>query len=313
MTSPSGGGGSSRSGLSVAIVGICGAGHLRRCLRALDAQEGAPSFETVVAFDPVLEGIDKVRDDYPDVRLVDNRGQRTPLELASRAIRESRGAVVLLTEDHCVPAPDWVAELSRSLTRGRGAAGGVVELAEGATAVDWAFYFVDFFRYANPVEAGESPTLTVCNVAYRRSDLDAATEAWDDVFHETVVNDSLRRRAGPLYLSPKPRVTMRRRVRLRDALSERYAFGRLFGCERLERTEGAMRTVYKLLAPALPALLLGRMFRKALSSSRLRRRLLAGCVPLTLMVLAWSWGEWLGYITGSRPRDLTVAVEREED
>ena len=106
---------------------------------------------------------------------------------------------------------------------------------------------------------------------------------------------------------------MRRHVRLRDALIERYAFGRLFGCERLERTEGAMRAVYKLAAPVLPALLLSRMFRKAISSSRLRWRLVGGCVPLTLMVLAWSWGEWLGYVTETRPRDLTVAAEREED
>ena len=46
---------------------------------------------------------------------------------------------------------------------------------------------------------------------------------------------------------------------------------------------------------------------------RTARPLVGGCVPLTLMVLAWSWGEWLGYVTETRPRDLTVAAEREED
>lgn len=313
MTPSSGNGSDTPPALSVAIVGICSAGHLRRCLEALDSQEGAPYFETVVAYDPAIEGIDEVGNDYARVRLVCNLGQRTPLELASLAIRESRGAVVLLTEDHCIPSPDWVAKLSGSLTDDCGAAGGVVELAEGTTAVDWAFYFVDFFRYSDPVEAGESPTLTVCNVAYRRSDLDAVADAWDDIFHETVVNNSLRRRIGPLCLGPGPRVMMRRHVRFRDALVERYVFGRLFGCSRLERTQGPMRVAYKLFAPVLPVLLLGRMFRKAIGSSRHRWQLISGCVPLTLMVLAWSWGEWLGYLTETRPRDLTVAAEQKED
>jgi len=299
--------------LSVAVVGICGARHLRRCLEALSVQQRAPRFELLVVYDPDLQGIEGIGADYPHVRLVCNRGQRTPLELASQAIRVSRGEILLLTEDHCVPAADWVAELSASLQPGRAAAGGVVELAEGASAVDWAFYFVDFFRYAEPVRTGESPTLTVCNVAYRRSELDCVSDLWGDGFHETVVNDCLRSRFGILYLSSNPRVTMRRHLRLRDALIERYAFGRLFGCSRLARTRGAMRGVYKLAGPALPPLLLGRMLRKAMSSRRLARQLARGFAPLTLMVLAWSLGEWIGYLTEGRPGDLTVAPERPEE
>lgn len=297
-------------GLSVAVVGICSAAHLRRCLDALRSQEGAPAFEIVVAYDPHLQDVAALSLEYPEVRLVANQGQRTPLELASRAIRESRGEIILLTEDHCIPHPDWVKRLSESLEAGYGAAGGVVELAEGASGVDWAFYFVDFFRYADPVVDGPSPTLTVCNVAYRRRDLEALSDmSWKAFFHETAVNDSLRDRVGPLRLSGGGRVTMRRHVRLRDALYERYAFGRLFGCTRLEHTRGARRWLYRLGAPALPPVLLGRMYRKAARSAVLRRQLLRGLIPLNLMVLAWSWGEWLGYLTQRRPQDLSVAQE----
>jgi hypothetical protein len=32
---------------------------------------------------------------------------------------------------------------------------------------------------------------------------------------------------------------------------------------------------------------------------------------LTLMVLAWSWGEWLGYLTDRYPSRLTTAPETE--
>lgn len=301
--------------IGVAIVGICGPHHLRRCLAAVRAQESVSPGEIVVAYDPELAGIETVAHENPDVRFVANVGQRTPLELASRAIRECATEIVLLTEDHCIPHKDWVATLSAQVSKGYAAAGGVIELEANATSVDWAFYFVDFFRYADPVEDGPSPTLTVCNVGYRRAHLEALEDqTWKTFFHETAVNDALQHKFGPLHLSAVPRVTMRRHVRLGDAIKERYAFGRLFGCTRLRQVPSlGRRIVYRLGAPILPALLLGRMVRKALQSQELRGRLARGWVPLLLMVLAWSWGEWLGYLTDRYPASLTVAQEAAYD
>ncbi len=297
--------------VEVAVVSICGPDHLVRCLSALRQQDGVEPVPIVVAYDPALTGIERLVEAYPEVRFVANVGQRTPLELASRAIRETRGDLVLLTEDHCVPHADWVRELAAQMTAGRAAVGGVVELADGATSTDWAFYFVDFFRYADPVHDGPSPTLTVCNVAYRRADLEALDGLeWKSFFHETAVNDALRRRFGDLHLTSRGRVTMRRHVALGAALRERYAFGRLFGCTRLRHLpSGFAAAAHRIGAPLLPLLLLSRMVRKANQSPELRRRLLRGLGPLILMVLAWSWGEWLGYLTGRYPRDLTVAKE----
>ncbi|HEX6135322.1 MAG TPA: glycosyltransferase [Longimicrobiales bacterium] len=300
---------STAADVTVAVVGICGAAHLRRCLDALRAQEGAAPFDVVVAYDPALTDVPDLAALYPEARLVANVGQRTPLELASRAVAESRGDVVLLTEDHCVPGPDWVARLSAALRPGEAAVGGTVVLEPGASATDFAFYFVDFFRYAPPVTPGRSPSLTVCNVAYRREALVAIGELWQELFHETAVNEALRARHAPLRLVSNAPVRMRRHVRLADAVYERYAFGRLFGCTRLEFTSGARRLFYSILAPTLPLLLLGRMGRKALPSPALRGRFLRALGPLTLMVLAWSWGEWLGYLTRKRPGRLTVAPE----
>ena len=105
---------------------------------------------------------------------------------------------------------------------------------------------------------------------------------------------------------------MRRHVRLRDAVYERYVFGRLFGCTRLANATPKMRLAYKLFAPALPPLLLGRMLGKAARSPQLRRHMVRGIVPLQLMVLSWSLGEWLGYLTEKRPDNLTVAQELED-
>lgn len=297
------------SSVTVAVVAICGAPHLTRCLDALAAQVDAPPFDILVIYDPMLEDVARLAETREDARFQCNEGQRTPLELASRAVGGAEGDIILLTEDHCRPDPDWVRTMRDALRPGRAAVGGLVEADPGASATDWAFYFVDFFRYAHPAAEGPSPTLTVCNVAYRRSDVDAISNLWEVYFHETAINDALSARLGDLWLHPASRVTMRRHVRLPDAVHERYVFGRLFGCTRLEFCSPLKRLYYALFAPALPVILMGRMARKGLGSPPLRGAFLRSLVPLILMVLAWFWGEWLGYLTRKHPKTLVVAQE----
>ncbi len=295
--------------VTVAVVGICSAAHLRRCLEALAAQEGAPEFDVVVAYDPHVPDVPALQADFPDVRLVANEGQRNPLELASLAIGTAEGDVILLTEDHCIPRADWVRTMVAAQRPGRAVVGGRVEVRPGASATDWAFYFVDFFRYAAPVQEGPSPTLTVCNVSYKKAELEQVRDVWETYFHETAINDTLRQRFGDLWLVPDSEVSMRRNVTFADAIYERYAFGRLFGCTRIGFCSPGRRLYYAVFAPLLPVILMGRMASKALRSPRLARSFLRALFPLTTMVLWWSWGEWLGYVTGKHPGSLVVAPE----
>ena len=295
--------------VSVVVIGICGVGQMARCLDALQEQVGAPAFEPLVVYDPEIPDVPSLRESYPDVRFVANAGQRSPLELASAAMRCAQGSLILLTEDHCVPRPNWVRVMVEAASQGRAVIGGRVEIARGATSTDWAFYFVDFFRYARPVKEGAASSLTVCNACYRREQVEEIRDMWRTYFHETAVNRALQARFGALWLEPRSEVTMARHVRLRNAVMERYAFGRLFSCTRIEFVTGWQRICYILLTPALPALLLWRMASKALQSWSLTKAFLGACGPLVLMTLSWSWGEWLGYITGSHPTSLAVAPE----
>jgi hypothetical protein len=71
----------------------------------------------------------------------------------------------------------------------------------------WAFYYVDFFRYMRPVPSGGSPTLSVCNVAYHRSHLEAVHDLWKNGFLETEIHDALRERfASRSRFAPMPRL-----------------------------------------------------------------------------------------------------------
>jgi hypothetical protein len=295
--------------VSIGVVGICGVSHLARCLEALTAQRDAPPFDVTVVYDPHLGDVPVLAGRFPHVRFIAAEGEPAPVALASRVVHETKGDILLLTEDSCCPDPGWVRSLCDVSQRDRAACGGTVDVDAGVPPVEWAFYYVDFFRYMPPVRTGPHPALTVCNVAYRREHLEAIRPIWQDRFHETVVHEALRHRVGPLWLSEAPRVTVRRRVTFRDAVRERYVFGRLFGCKRLESCGFLPRVYYSLLAPVLPVLLLGRMTRRALAAPG-RRVAFARALPaLVTLVFAWAWGEWLGSVTRRPPPSLVAAQE----
>jgi hypothetical protein len=174
----------------------------------------------------------------------------------------------------------------------------------------WAFYYVDFFRYMSPASAGDSPTLSVCNVAYHGSHLEAIRDLWKNGFLETEVHNALRDKFGPLEICPDAIVRVRRNVSFGDAVYERYAFGRLFGSARVANVPSGRRAYFALFAPALPVLLMARMTAKAASSRAARGMFVKALPSLLTMVGAWSWGEWLGYVTRKRPARITTAPER---
>jgi hypothetical protein len=279
--------------------------HLAQCLRSLAAQRGAPAFDVTVVCDPAVPGIEALWPRFPGVRSV-TAAPRAPLGLASRALKECRGDLILLTKDHCVPGPEWVRTMAGAQGPGRAVVGGRVELAPGSSATDWAFYFIDFHRYAAPVTEGATSSLTVCNVSYQRSRLEVIRDLWDDSFVESAVNAALEARFGSLWMEPASEVTMHRHLTLHEAIAERYAFGRLFGSSRLHTSGRGRRLALALFGPALPLLLLARMVRTALRSRANAAALTRAFVPLTMMILGRSWGEWLAYLTGRPPRRSTL-------
>ena len=295
--------------VTVAVVAICGLPQLSRCLDALASQRDAPRFDVIVAADPALGDLAPLSRRFPSVTLLSRDGCRTPIALAAMALQACRGSRILLTEDSCLPDPAWVATLAATAWEGRGAVGGLVEPGEDASPAAWAFCYVDFFRYMRPAAEGPAPSLSVCNVAYHRSQLAAIAPVWESGFLEPEVHEQLRKRFGDLWLAPAAEVRVRRQVRFRDAVYERYAFGRLFGATRVATLSFLRRLLYVLLAPALPVLLFGRLAAKALASGKAASKFIRALPALGVLVLAWSWGEGLGYLTGRRPARITTAPE----
>lgn len=303
----SGGAGAPALPVTVGVVTICGAPHLRRCLAAVGRQEDAPRAEILVAAAPGLSGIEEAVAAVEGARLC--RGaDGSPPELAAAVAGEARGEIVALTEDHCEPGPRWIASLTAALREDRAAAGGPIRIDPSVSRVAWALSYSDLFRYEGSLPSGPVGALSVCNVAYRRADLGAIAHLWRRRFVEAEVHEALRRRGGTLWLVTEAAVRTRREARLRAGLAERAAFGRLFGALRAATMSRPRAVAHAALGPAVPLVLLARMARKAASNPTLAGPFLAALPLVTLFTLAWAWGEWVGHLTRHPPEPRALRL-----
>ena len=290
--------------LSVVVVTLVDAVHLASCLTALAQQSTAARFEMIVPADKKLGDISKLQNDYPAVKFIKLDGTHTYAELRAIGTHHACGRLLAVTEDHCLPDPDWVDNIVNEHAGPHLAIGGTVEKEAPDKALNWAVYFLDYLRYMPPVDGHETHELTDLNVSYKMDALHKITDVWQTEFHEPNVHAALERLGGSLWLSPNIRVHQRRNLTLGHALWDRYAFGRLFGSTRVTGVALGKRLVYAALTPALPALLVMRLVKHIRAKQSHGREFLGALPAIILLATAWAWGEFVGYLTGKSEATL---------
>jgi hypothetical protein len=293
--------------LTVVIVSLAGGEYLQRCLEAVCNQNPSTEIETVVPCDDRFGSIADLQRKFPEAQVLQINGRRTYAELRSAGFLYATAPIIALTEDQCIPDPDWCFRIVEAHVASHAAIGGAVEKYAGAgdSLLSWAVYFCDYSRYANPVAEGVVRHLTDCNVSYKREALESISHIWRQEFHETVVHAALQQQGKELWLSSKIIVKQQRNMKLNQALRERYVFGRLFGSTRVANRSMQKRIVFAVLALILPLLLTSRVTKNVFEKKRYRNQFLR-CLPLIFLFnLFWSVGELVGYLTASADPSLT--------
>lgn len=306
--------GDSAPALSVVLTIVDGGDTLRRSLLALTHQEDAPSLEILIPWDASVTGIEGLQRTFSGVRFLEMgeveltgsiRTAAGQHELYDRrravGLAEARGEIVAILEDRGVPRADWARNVIQLHEQPYEVIGGAIECAP-CGLLNWAFYVCDFGRYGLPFEGGAASWISDVNVSYKRSVIDETKDLWRERFHEPVVHWALIERGSRLYLSPELVVEHSRGpLSLPTLIPERFHWGRLFGGIRASHVSGARRAAYAALSPLLPFLLLARHGRAQHRRGRSGRYLRAAPAIL-VMLIAWSAGEMLAYLTPQRQK-----------
>lgn len=298
--------------LSVVVTIVDGGATLVRCLDALTRQQGAPQLEVIVPWDESVPGMEGLERRFPGLVFLPLGALRTQRPLRSPAgqhelydrrrsagLARARGDLVAILEDRGVPRPEWARQMAALHARlPHGVIGGAIENARDRL-LNWAVYYCDFGRYQLPFEGGPRDFVSDVNICYKRQALEATRELWAARYHETTVHWALRRRGETLYLSPEVAVDqMRDGLRLGALLGERFGWGRLFAYTRARETTPGRRLLLAGLSPALPPVLWIRHLRGRLSRGGGTARFLRAGPATFLLLVAWSAGELVGYLTG---------------
>jgi hypothetical protein len=284
--------------VSVVIASCSGPGDLRLCLESLMPQ--AADAEIIVAA-PVSFRAGEVLSQFPGVSLIEAPEDTNVFRLRSLGLLEARGRFVALTEDHCILAPRWLERLRAARADGRSVVGGPVDSdLKGVRAR--ALFLVEYAGLLPGGTAGRA--VSGVNAGYDRRALEGCRLTWQDVFCENEVHDALALAGHEPHRVEDAWVRTRLRMSLREALSHLFQGGRRFGGYRRSRSSRAFRLLFPLLAPAVPGLLLWRIFR-AVAQRRARwlPESLLAAPEMTLLVCAWSAGELSGHLWPVKNRE----------
>ncbi len=283
--------------LSVVIASVNGLGVLEPTLDALDALPERQRTEVIVVETLGSETRLALASRVHEVVIVESERMPIP-RLRYQGVRQARGAIVAILEDHARVAPDWAKSLLAMHDEPRwGAVGGPVENGEKGL-INWAVYFCEYAPYMAPVAEGESSDLPGNNIAYKRPHLLRHASLLDEGKWESWINARIRADGVPIGSTNAMVVNHIKPFRFGYFLTQRYHFARSYAGMRRVDQSWFKRLIYGLGSIALPALLTARVAKTVFAKKRHLGRFLIVSPVVALFLTVGAFGEMVGYLIG---------------
>ncbi len=283
---------------SVVIAWVNAFEFLEPVLVAL-AHQSLPPVEIIVATRlPENERV-RLAESFPAVHVIAAPPDTTIPVLRAMGIEASRGEVVLVTEDHCIPSAVWMARGAASIAAGSSIAGGPVENVWPSRLRDWAAFLTEYSGVVRPAGEGISNVIPGNNVAYRR---DAALEIaryLSDGLWESFALEQICAGGHRTAFDRDMIVYHRRPFDFMYFAGQRFHFCRSWAGMRRRSIPRLARAAHAAGSVLLPFILWGRSWRNLSVRKRFTARF-AVCAPLIFFYFcAGAAGEMLGYAMGS--------------
>ena len=241
---------------------------------------------------------DSQQERYPAATFLPFPPHATGPELWGAGIARARGVRIAITETLTVVSETWVRDVLASHDAACPIRGGVVEPLPERGLVSWAAYFCDYGQFMRPLPPGEAEELPGNNTVFERALLARVPAFTRPAFWKTYWCRELQAAGVPLTADPSFAVCDAKTYRLAPLLTRRFQHGRCFAGMRNAQLSPTQRALYAAASPLLPALLVGRLFRRLTPKRRHIWTLTASAPVIALAIVAWSIGEGVGYVAG---------------
>ena len=283
------------TGFSVVVASWSGEAALRRSLESLLPQIN--DSQVIVAFRGESPPVLAKERRFCNVHFVTAPRDANVFQLRSLGLREARGGLVALIEDHSVVSREWLQALNRAHAAGSLICGGPIENDPESSGYDWALYLAEYGRFMPPLDEGETRIISGANISYDRETLWSCYTTWESFFYETDVNAALMDAGKQARMVPEALVTSRLRMRFLEATKHLFEGGVHFGNFRATQSTLFARILWIIASPAIPFLTLFRIVRVTIERQPWRFvKLIQASLYLIVLVCAWSLGETIGYL-----------------
>ncbi len=286
--------------LSVIIAAHNRKWELLSCLSALKKQcyiNKPVQYEVIVVgyFDD--EVVKSIREKYPEVKLLKTSSPSSVPALRSIGIKASKGDIIALLEDHCIPASDWVQSILSNHQRGHLVVGGAVENGLVGRTIDWAVYFFEYSVFVNPISEEITTSLPGNNVSYNRSTIQYFEDMleqnlWESFWHERLIKNGI-----VLYASSNMVVYHNRSFRIMRFWHLSFIHGCNHAVAGLHQSN-FQKILWIILAVFLPFILTFRIGRRILNKQRYLKEFIKASPIILWFYIGWTVGELIGTISG---------------
>jgi len=232
-----------------------------------------------------------------------------------KGIMESEAPVVVITEDHCFPAPGWAEALVEAHKGPWAAVGPAIGLANSHCMKSWANYYVQYAPWMRPTEGGVAEDIPGHNSSYKKDILMQYGEELESMMDfEYVLHKDLQKKGYQIYLEAKAEAYHLFMTLNKPFFLEHFSIGQLLAASRARHFNFLKRLFLLITAPLLPLVRTGRIIRQ-IREQGWQGQLIPGILPWLLSGLTVSaTGELMGYAFGrghSQQRTIDLDFNRD--
>ena len=286
--------------LSVILPTASDFNSIRETIHALRAQTARNSIELVIVVpsDKVSVPTSEL-DDFAAVKVVNGGPLKTSNISRIAGIRAATSPIVVMSEDHSFPEPQWAQALIDAHEEDFAVVGPAIRNANPRTMLSWAGLLLEYGPWLEGPPRQEMHEVGGHNSSYKRDHLITFGDRLEEVFEtESLVQRQLRDQGHRILFEPAAVTNHLNFSLLKPSLGLRFNAGRSFAGHRTIGWSGLKRTAFALASPLIPLVRFARIL-KLLSQSDRYRFLLPRVLPaLALYLLVDGLGEMVGYLTG---------------
>ena len=285
--------------ISIIIASGAGGEFLSKCLDSLRNQALAYEAEIIVVDRCGGEVVSRIKRDYPFVTLLEYhmKHRLSVPELRSIGVQYAHGDIVAIIEEHCIAASNWIEVIFSSFLEDDAAIGGPIMDNNYPRLSDWVVYFSEYHNFLPPWSNGCRYMLNGANIAYNRLKLLLYKNVLNSGYWEVVLHPLLAKE-GKFRSIANMMVYHNGPFNYGYYLRQRYLLSRVWGGTQRNKISFVKRIIYILLAPVLPFFILARITQRVFNSKQLIRKYIPTIPLLIPTLVAYTFGEWIGYLVG---------------